>query len=65
MHLKFLYLAASILAVTGSALSCVEINEELGKEYIPVRHQYDVYTDTISVRKSLTSSQDTVHPESP
>ena len=47
MHLKFLYLAASILAVTGSALSCVEINEELGKEYIPVRHQYDVYTDTI------------------
>ena len=47
MHLKFLYLAASILAVTGSVLSCVEINEELGKEYIPVRHQYDVYTDTI------------------
>lgn len=47
MHLKFLYLAASILAVTGSALSCVEINKELGKEYIPVRHQYDVYTDTI------------------
>ena len=28
-------------------LSCVEINEELGKEYIPTRHLYDVYTDTI------------------
>ena len=27
--------------------SCVEINEELGKEYIPTRHLYDVYTDTI------------------
>ncbi len=47
MQLKFIHLAAGLLAMAGSALSCVEINEELGKEYIPLRHQYDIYTDTI------------------
>ena len=45
--MKFIHLAAGLLAMAGSALSCVEINEELGKEYIPLRHQYDIYTDTI------------------
>ncbi len=47
MQLKFIYLAAGIIAGTCIMHSCVEINEELGKEYIPTRHQYDVYTDTI------------------
>ena len=47
MHSRFIYLAAGILAGASCAVSCVEINEELGKEYIPTRHQYDVYTDTI------------------
>lgn len=47
MHMRFIYLAAGILTGLTGILSCVEINEELGKEYIPTRHQYDVYTDTI------------------
>lgn len=45
--MRFIYLAAGILTGLTGILSCVEINEELGKEYIPTRHQYDVYTDTI------------------
>ena len=47
MHMRFIYLAAGILTGLTGILSCVEINEELGKEYIPTRHQYDVHTDTI------------------
>ena len=47
MQLKFIYLAAGILAGICCLHSCVEINEELGKEYIPYRHQYDVYMDTL------------------
>ena len=30
--------------ILGLAVSCVNINTELGKEFIPTRHQYDVYT---------------------
>lgn len=47
MQLKSIHLAAGLLALSGSVISCVEINEELGKEYIPLRHQYDVYTETV------------------
>lgn len=47
MKLKFIHVVSGLAAVACSAVSCVEINEELGKEYIPMRHQYDVYTDTI------------------
>ena len=47
MQLKFIHLAAGLVAGIGSMLSCVKIDNELGKEFIPTRHQYDVYTDTI------------------
>ena len=50
MQLKFIHLAAGLVAGLGCMLSCVEINEELGKEYIPTRHLYDVYTDTIYLK---------------
>lgn len=32
------------------AASCVYINEELGKEYIPTRHQYDVYVKEFELK---------------
>ena len=50
MQLKFIHLAAGLVSGLGCMLSCVEINEELGKEYIPTRHLYDVYTDTIYLK---------------
>ena len=36
--MRFIYLAAGILTGLTGILSCVEINEELGKEYIPTRN---------------------------
>ena len=41
---------SSIVLTLCLAASCVYINEELGKEYIPTRHQYDVYVDTIVLK---------------
>ncbi len=47
MKSKFIQLASGLVAGMACVVSCVEINEELGKEYIPTKHMYDVYTDTV------------------
>ena len=41
-----------------STLSCVKIDNGLGKEFIPTRHQYDVYTDTIYLDKIRLENTD-------
>ena len=51
MQSRFIHFAVWIAAGLAGLLSCVEINEELGKEYIPTRHLYDVYTDTIFLKE--------------
>lgn len=59
MQMKYIHLAAALLAGMCSVLSCVKIDDELGKEYIPTRHQYDIHIDTVylqDIRMDCTDS---------
>ena len=60
MQLEFIRHAAAVMAGICSVVSCVEINEELGKEYIPTSHQYNVHTDTIYLKNILMKQTDSL-----
>ena len=60
MKSKFIQLASGLVAGMVCVISCVEINEELGKEYIPTKHMYDVYTDTVFLKDIKLKNADTL-----